>query len=561
MRATACLFLFASVLLVRAAFADPVGPAFTYQGQLTDAGVLADGPYDFQFALFTTPGGGDAVDTVSVDDLAVSAGFVTTSLDFTDAPYDGQALWVEVRVRAGGSGGAYTTLAPRQALNATPYALYALSGNPGPQGPVGPMGLQGPDGPTGPVGPQGPIGPDGPAGPQGPAGMQGVQGPPGFVTLPYSGTAATTNPALLITNTDTGDAVQGATNSDHSGVAGINNGIGQGVYGFSAHGNGILGVSPDDFDSGIEGRASGNGNGIYGNALGSGAGVRAYSQNGVGLIATSNDTEAIYATSVTGSGIWGVTNNGSSLSAGVYGISAGAARGVYGRSAGGDGIQGVSDAAGKSGITGIHSSGTNGNGVYGQGAGTGFAVYAFGNFGASGSKNFVEPHPTDASKEIRYASLEGREVGTYFRGSAHLTNGEATIEVPEDFRIVTSADGLTVVATPTGELATIACMSKSLDRIVMRGSADVDFDYIVSGVRKAFAEFTPIHANTSFVPASVHAGTDFVAVLPAESVRRLIANGTLDADGKINAQTAHRLGWDQRPGWNDPLRQTSQPSP
>jgi hypothetical protein len=42
------------------------------------------------------------------------------------------------------------------------------------------------------------------------------------------------------------------------------------------------------------------------------------------------------------------------------------------------------------------------------------------------------------------------------------------------------------------------------------------------------------------------------AALPPESVRRLISNGTLNADGTVNAQTAHRLGWDQRPDWNHP---------
>ncbi|MGA9421433.1 MAG: hypothetical protein WBW61_03665 [Rhodanobacteraceae bacterium] len=558
MRALTCLFLF--TWFAQPALADPVGPAFTYQGQLTDSGSPASGPYDFEFALYSSAIGGDAVDTISVDDLAVTGGLVTASLDFTDAPYDGRALWVEVRVRAGESGGAYTTLSPRQALNAMPYALYALSGNPGPQGPVGPQGPIGPMGLQGPVGPVGPDGPTGPTGPQGPAGAQGAQGPPGFVMLPYSGTIAATNPGLLVSNTGAGDGIQGTTNSDHSGVAGVNNGTGQGVYGFSAHGNGILGISNDNEAAGVEGLATGSGTGISGKAQGFGVGVQAYSEGGFGLVAVSNSLDGIYASSGSGNGI-GASSSGSSVYAGVYGSSSSAASGVYGQSSNGDGVQGLAFASGKSGVTGIHSSGTSGNGVYGQGSGTGFAVYAFGNFGASGSKNFVEPHPSDASKEIRYASLEGREVGTYFRGSAHLIRGEATIEVPEDFRIVTSADGLTVVATPIGELATVACVSKSLDRIVMRGSADVDFDYIVSGVRKAFADFTPIHANTSFVPSSVHAGADFVAVLPAESVRRLIANGTLDADGKINAQTAHRLGWDQRSGWNDPLPESPRPQP
>jgi len=31
---------------------------------------------------------------------------------------------------------------------------------------------------------------------------------------------------------------------------------------------------------------------------------------------------------------------------------------------------------------------------------------------ATGTKNFIEPHPTDASKKIRYVSLEGPEAGS-----------------------------------------------------------------------------------------------------------------------------------------------------
>ncbi|MFO1506564.1 MAG: hypothetical protein U1F23_05735 [Lysobacterales bacterium] len=53
--------------------AAPLGSEFTYQGQLTDAGVPADGSYDFEFALYTAASGGTADDTIDVDDIAVSA--------------------------------------------------------------------------------------------------------------------------------------------------------------------------------------------------------------------------------------------------------------------------------------------------------------------------------------------------------------------------------------------------------------------------------------------------------------------------------------------------------
>src|SRR6186713_1049317 len=90
--------------------ADPVGSGITYQGQLSDGGLPANGSYDFQFALYTSADDGAAVDSVEVADLAVAGGLVNATLDFTDVPYDGQALWVGIAVRAGNSSGAYTTL-------------------------------------------------------------------------------------------------------------------------------------------------------------------------------------------------------------------------------------------------------------------------------------------------------------------------------------------------------------------------------------------------------------------------------------------------------------------
>ena len=119
--------------------------------------------------------------------------------------------------------------------------------------------------------------------------------------------------------------------------------------------------------------------------------------------------------------------------------------------------------------------------------------------------------------------------------------------MPEDFRIVTSESGLTVQALPSGDLAVLACVSKDLNRIVIKGSKDVEFDYMVNGVRKAFADHQPIVENQMFVPRSKD--DTFAKALPAESVRRLKANGTLNEDGTINEETAHRLGWDERPEW------------
>jgi hypothetical protein len=171
-----------------------------------------------------------------------------------------------------------------------------------------------------------------------------------------------------------------------------------------------------------------------------------------------------------------------------------------------------------------------------------WGVFAFGNIGASGTKPFVEVHPTDASKEIRYVALEGPEAGTYFRGTSETHNGMAVILVPETFRMVTDSEGLTVQLTPVGQLAAMAVVSQDLNQIVVRSSRDVKFHYMVNGVRETFKDWQVIK-ESEFMPQS--AALTMPGYFSEEQKRRLIANGTYNADGTVNMETARRLGWDR----------------
>lgn len=119
-------------LLGTCAFANP-GTAFTYQGSLAQGGVPATGPHDLQFRLMDSVAGGSQVGpALCVDDLAIINGLFTVSLDFGQVFTFGNALHLEISVRqdAGapcGSGGAFTTLEPRQTLAITPFAGYAIN--------------------------------------------------------------------------------------------------------------------------------------------------------------------------------------------------------------------------------------------------------------------------------------------------------------------------------------------------------------------------------------------------------------------------------------------------
>lgn len=103
-----------------------LGTAFTYQGRLLDDNAPANGTYDFEFKLYDGSDPSTATQrgsTITVDDLAVTNGNFTVSLDFGGSHFNGQALWLQVGVRPGASSDPYTALSPLTALNAAPYAL------------------------------------------------------------------------------------------------------------------------------------------------------------------------------------------------------------------------------------------------------------------------------------------------------------------------------------------------------------------------------------------------------------------------------------------------------
>ncbi len=101
------------------------GTAFTYQGNLIQAGQAANAPHDFEFRLFNAAtGGAQQGPTVTLDDVGVTNGLFLAPLDF-GANFPGADRFLQIAVRPGDSTGSYTTLTPRQPLTPTPYALTA----------------------------------------------------------------------------------------------------------------------------------------------------------------------------------------------------------------------------------------------------------------------------------------------------------------------------------------------------------------------------------------------------------------------------------------------------
>jgi hypothetical protein len=118
--------------------------AISYQGQLSNNGVPANGVYDIRFGVYGLDTGGIALASGCVDNVNVVDGLFTVQVDLgvliQTAP-----RWMQIEVRPDGgascgSGTGFTPLLPRQRVAATPWATHAgrafgLS-NPSSGGPV-----------------------------------------------------------------------------------------------------------------------------------------------------------------------------------------------------------------------------------------------------------------------------------------------------------------------------------------------------------------------------------------------------------------------------------------
>src|SRR5881296_3804798 len=92
-----------TMLCIATAYAAPLGTTFTYQGQLKSGGTPVTGVYDLRFSLWDALTGGNQIgSTLCLDNVSVSSGLFTVSLDFS-AQFNGDARFLQVAVKAGGA--------------------------------------------------------------------------------------------------------------------------------------------------------------------------------------------------------------------------------------------------------------------------------------------------------------------------------------------------------------------------------------------------------------------------------------------------------------------------
>lgn len=118
--------LWVGVTATTVAAETTVGTAFTYQGQLKNAGVPFTGDAEFQFTLWDASIEGRQIGEPIRVRATVKNGLFQAELDFGPTPFErAQALWLEVAVETNlGS----ARLEPRQPITPAPFALYALHG-------------------------------------------------------------------------------------------------------------------------------------------------------------------------------------------------------------------------------------------------------------------------------------------------------------------------------------------------------------------------------------------------------------------------------------------------
>ncbi len=234
------------------------------------------------------------------------------------------------------------------------------------------------------------------------------------------------------------------------------------------------------------------------------AGVLGQSSSGTGASGGSTSGAGVLGVSKSGAGVWGVSSSGT----GVFGQSSSGQAGSF------DGnvdVNGSFSAFGTNGIgvtgfsntnTGVLGQSSSGTGVLGRST-SGLAgrfegdVQVNGNFSATGTKNFVQAHPTDPSREIVYVALEGGEAGTYVRGTGQLVNGKAVLALPEHFGLVTAYEGLTIQFAPRGEWLQLYTVELDATQAVVREAQGKsgEFDYFICGVRRGYEQHEVIRAK------------------------------------------------------------------
>jgi hypothetical protein len=103
-----------------------------------------------------------------------------------------------------------------------------------------------------------------------------------------------------------------------------------------------------------------------------------------------------------------------------------------------------------------------------------------------GPMSFVNPHPDNPELELISASPISGEASSFTRGTGTLMAGEAIVELPEHFALLTESEGLTVQLTARGRSLQLFVTELTTDRLIVREAdgASGSFDYLIQGIQR-----------------------------------------------------------------------------
>lgn len=131
---------------------------------------------------------------------------------------------------------------------------------------------------------------------------------------------------------------------------------------------------------------------------------------------------------------------------------------------------------------------------------TDYNLWVYGTMGAN-VKYFDIPHPLDPdNKRLVHSSLEGPEVGVFYRGTAQLINGEITINLPDYFEKLTRKENRNVLLTNIDGFDNLAVKTDNNEQInngrfivhSNNPTSNQKFNWEVKAVR---ADVTPLQAE------------------------------------------------------------------
>ena len=264
------------------------------------------------------------------------------------------------------------------------------------------------------------------------------------------------------------------------GVSGTSGSGGTGVLGTASSGTAVHGISADGYGYGVVGECA-NGYGIYGFASGSGYGivgsaasgtaVYGSSGSGKGVIGTSSSTDGVAGTSSSGTGVSGSSSSGY----GLYGASP-HNYGIVGVSTSGNGVYGQVSTANQAGLVGRQ-----------EAAGGNWAMYGFGNIGATGTKSAVVETP-DGKGHMKLYCMESPECWFEDFGSASLAAGRVSVEIDSDFAHTVHTADYYVFLQAEGVCNGLRVSKKTAKSFVVEeiggGTSGAAFSYRIVALRK-----------------------------------------------------------------------------